>query len=157
MEVSVAIRLATSLMREHGLTEKGWRFQLDRAVRRFGCCMHYSKRISLSEPLTRLNCQSEVTNTILHEIAHALVGPRHGHDAVWKAKCREIGARPERCYSTKDVTAVPSKYIAKCICGKIHRRNKVPPKHISYSCKCQTHLRGKDKFILFYELNKAGI
>ena len=39
-------------------------------------------------------------NTIRHEYAHALVylrepGSSHGHDAVWKAACREVGCRPE--------------------------------------------------------------
>jgi hypothetical protein len=43
------------------------------------------------------NGAEEIVDTILHEIAHALVGPRHGHDTVWKAKCTDIGARPERC------------------------------------------------------------
>jgi len=33
-----------------------------------------------------------VRDTLLHEIAHALVGTAHGHDEVWKAKCLEIGA-----------------------------------------------------------------
>ena len=32
-----------------------------------------------------------IRDTILHEIAHALVGPCHGHDAVWRQKAREIG------------------------------------------------------------------
>ena len=44
-----------------------------------------------------LSSLDQVRDTILHEIAHALVGPGHGHDAVWKRKCREVGARPERC------------------------------------------------------------
>lgn len=45
-----------------------------------------------------MNTREEVNDLILHEIAHALVGGDHGHDEVWKAKCVEIGARPERCY-----------------------------------------------------------
>ena len=38
-------------------------------------------------------------DTIRHEYAHAVVwlrcpGERHGHDAVWKAVCREVGCEP---------------------------------------------------------------
>ena len=36
-------------------------------------------------------CDEEVKNTLLHEIAHALVGPGHRHNRVWRQKAREIG------------------------------------------------------------------
>lgn len=75
-----------------------WEFRWDNASRRFGCCYHGLKRITLSKPITELNEWEEVKDTVLHEIAHALVGSNHGHDVIWKIKCREIGARPERCY-----------------------------------------------------------
>lgn len=45
---------------------------------------------------------SLIRDTILHEIAHALVGPNHCHDLVWKAKCLEIGATPRRCGASHD-------------------------------------------------------
>lgn len=31
--------------------------------------------------------------TTLHELAHALVGPGHGHDKVWKEACLKLGLR----------------------------------------------------------------
>lgn len=39
-------------------------------------------------------------DTVRHEYAHALVwmrrpGERHGHDAVWRAACREVGCAPK--------------------------------------------------------------
>ena len=40
----------------------------------------------------------EIKNTILHEIAHALVGPKHGHNEIWKQKALEIGCDAERCH-----------------------------------------------------------
>lgn len=30
-------------------------------------------------------------DTVAHEVAHALVGPAHGHDAVWRRKAVELG------------------------------------------------------------------
>src|SRR5262249_35413457 len=79
-----------------------WEFGFNSNVRRAGVCFypHAAEpgRIELSVHFAASNLDEEVTDTLLHEIAHALVGPGHGHDEVWRAKCREIGARPEACY-----------------------------------------------------------
>ena len=96
MKLPSAKSLALALMSAHGLSH--WAFKFDRAVRRFGYCSYRTKTISLSENLVALNDVSIVQNTILHEIAHALVGSGHGHSAVWKAKAIEIGCSGERCY-----------------------------------------------------------
>jgi hypothetical protein len=78
--------LAQQLMSEHGLSH--WHFEFDRAVRRFGFCMYGIRTITLSRKFTLLNSEPEVRNTILHEIAHALVGPNHGHDKVWRTNAK---------------------------------------------------------------------
>ena len=101
-----AQELARELMWRHGLFEAGWRFRFDHARRRFVCCHYGRKVISLSRPLTLLNGEPEVRDTLLHEIAHALC-PDDGHGPRWRAKCREIGARPVRCYSDETVAAPP--------------------------------------------------
>jgi predicted SprT family Zn-dependent metalloprotease len=90
-----ARRLALELMARHGLT--GWGFAFNRHKRGMGLCRYATRTIELSIHLVDRNSPEEVRDTILHEIAHALVGPGHGHDAAWKRTCREIGARPERC------------------------------------------------------------
>lgn len=87
--------LALALLAQHGLHD--WRFSFNRRKRSLGMCQFSEKIIALSIHLVDRNSEEEIRDTILHEIAHALVGPHHGHDTVWKAKCREIGARPERC------------------------------------------------------------
>lgn len=75
---------------------------MDSAKKRFGLCDMSSREISLSGPLTILNTDDEVRDTILHEIAHALAWELHkencGHDERWKAICGHIGARPDRTY-----------------------------------------------------------
>ena len=98
--------LAWDLMRLYGLADAGWRFRFDHARRRFGRCDYTNRRITLSRPLTLLNAEPEVRDTVLHEIAHALC-PGDGHGPRWKAKCREIGARPVRCYSDATVLSPP--------------------------------------------------
>jgi hypothetical protein len=88
---------AIALMKEHGLTARGWRFEWDNAVRRFGAC-HYSKRrISLSRELTKKSSEAGVIDTIKHEICHALVGHEAGHGPAWKAMAVKLGANPKRC------------------------------------------------------------
>lgn len=69
-----------------------WRFRFDSAKRRAGSCAHRTRTITLSGPLTDLYDADTVREVILHEIAHALVGPEHHHDAVWKETARSLGA-----------------------------------------------------------------
>jgi len=95
--LGMAIDLATELMDAHGLV--GWRIKLDHARRRAGQCDFTNKTISLSRLYVRHADIGHIRDTILHEIAHALVGPRHGHDAVWRQKAREIGCSAARCHS----------------------------------------------------------
>ena len=95
--LGAAIDLATELMQVHGLV--GWRIKLDNARRRAGQCDYSKKIISLSRLYVRHADADHIRDTILHEIAHALVGPHHGHDAVWRQKAREIGCTASRCHT----------------------------------------------------------
>ena len=76
MNLNDAKTLANELMNQHGLYD--WTFMFDDAKLRFGQCRHRSKEISLSRELTELNDVVHVKDTILHEIAHALL-PRGTH------------------------------------------------------------------------------
>lgn len=40
----------------------------------------------------------EIENTILHEIAHAIVGVGHGHRLKWQEKAIELGVTWKRIY-----------------------------------------------------------
>ena len=91
-----AIETATKLLKEYGLID--WRVKLDHARRRAGQCDYNTKVISLSRLYVRNANKDHIRDTILHEIAHALVGPRHGHDVVWRNKAREIGCTATRCH-----------------------------------------------------------
>ena len=133
MDLRHAHLLANNLMVKHGLISKGWSFSFDNAKRRFGVCRYRTKRISLSKHLVELNSEARVTNTILHEIAHALVGPGCGHGAIWKQVAINIGCNGERCYSSHDTVTPQPNYQAVCgTCGKTHKRHRLPTK--KYSC-----------------------
>lgn len=135
MEWMAAWTLAKNLVKEH--LPPPWGFKFDRAVRRAGCCKHRKKLITLSEYFALNNSVEEVIDVVKHEIAHALAGPKHGHDAVWKAICIKIGAKPERCYDAKVVKMPTGKYVAICPkCSKEYHFHRRPTK-TGYMCgKC---------------------
>ena len=117
----MAIDLATKLMDAHGLV--GWRIKLDHARRRAGQCDYTNKIISLSRLYVRHADIDHIRDTILHEIAHALVGPRHGHDAVWRQKAREIGCTATRCH---DLSFARARWVMTCPngCFSVERHRK---------------------------------
>lgn len=94
--VEAIATLACGLLHEHGL--KKWRFKFDYSTRRAGCCNYRDKLISISFELARNASHEDIRDTLLHEIAHALVGKKHNHDAIWKAKAQEIGCNGERTH-----------------------------------------------------------
>jgi predicted SprT family Zn-dependent metalloprotease len=138
MNLQDATALAFNLMNKHGLLDSYWKFEFDNAKRRFGLCSHLEKKIYLSKHLTELNSEERVKNTILHEIAHALVGFKHGHNIVWKRKAIEIGCDGKRCYSATNVITPQAKYTAICSnCGFEDKKHKKPKR--VYSCgKCSS-------------------
>lgn len=128
MEISPALALGRRLLREHGLEH--WSVRTDRAKTRAGVCRFASRTISLSAPLTRLHDEDEVRDTILHEIAHALVGPTHGHDRVWRAKAIEIGCSGQRTVDP-DAPQVQGPWRGECPQGHTYTRHRRPGRVMS--------------------------
>lgn len=139
--------LARNLMTEHGLIAAGWKFGYDRAKRRAGCCHQRTKTITLSIHYVIRNNDDEIKDTILHEIAHALAGPGHGHSAYWKSICRKIGAKPVRCYNSDVVSMPKGRYQATCDgCQKTFHKHRKPRRPGHY-CKACGPDRGKLLFV----------
>lgn len=70
--------------------------------------------------------KEELRQTVLHELAHAIADKRHnancGHDARFKAVCREIGCTDDKATAKKDSVESAEKrykYVVTCnICGE---------------------------------------
>ena len=139
--LGMAIDLATELMDTYGLV--GWRFKLDHARRRAGQCDFTNKTISLSRLYVRYADIDHIRDTILHEIAHALVGPRHGHNAVWRQKAREIGCTATRCHR---LSFAQARWLMTCPngCFSVERHRKKSGL-VCASCKSEVefHAAGK--------------
>ena len=111
MELNVVKMLADKLLDKHGLIEKGWRFSFDRAKRRAGSCKFSKKEITIAKAYAEQQEVMEIKNSILHEIAHALVGPQHGHSQIWRKKAKEIGCDASRCHH---IVFSKPKYVLTC-------------------------------------------
>jgi predicted SprT family Zn-dependent metalloprotease len=132
--------LACALLLTHGLQD--WSFAFNRRKQEMGLCRFDSKRIELSIYFIERNSDDAVRDTLLHEIAHALVGPGHGHDRLWRQKCHEIGAKPERvCH---EVNMPEGAWQATCgNCGMIHHRHRRPKHLVGWHCRRCGRERGK--------------
>jgi len=88
-----AQKMSDELLKKHNLYQKGWRTCFSKSETMLGACYHDEKRIQLS--LLHLNSCSDIQlqETLLHEIAHALVGPGKGHGHEWRNKAIEIGLK----------------------------------------------------------------
>ena len=117
--------LGKDLIRQHEIDNRleiGWNFAFDLAPTRAGICRYDDKQITLSVTYCQKATKEEIVNTILHEIAHAIVGPKHGHDAVWKSTAQDIGCTGERCHRVKHTAA---RWRGECGCGKQWTRQRL--------------------------------
>jgi len=128
MDLRDAYALAEHLLARHGLDD--WEVAYDSAKRRAGVCRYDVRTIGLSAPLTTLHTFDEVRDTILHEIAHALAGPEHGHDAYWRRLAMSIGSSGERCMSTQSARVEPA-WLGVCSAGHVQERHKRPERVIT--------------------------
>jgi len=153
MDVSRALTVGRRLLREHGLDD--WTIVADRAKTRAGVCRFAKRQIGLSAPITLLHDEPEVLDTILHEIAHALVGPQHGHDAVWRAKALAIGCSGDRCVSA-DAPRVPGDWVGRCSAGHEKSRHRAPTRLMSCG-QCSRRFDARHLFTWTYRGRPASL
>ena len=91
---------ARELMDRHGLDE--WTLRFNGARKKLGECRPQQKLILISRVHALNEAPDQVADTILHEIAHALAGPKAGHGPAWKKIARRLGATPKSCAPESD-------------------------------------------------------
>ena len=131
-EIDAIAQQARELLARHQLSL--WSFQFDNGRKRAGCCQYGTQVISLSYEFAKHAPEEEILDTILHEIAHALVGKAHHHDAVWRATAIAIGCSGRRCH---ELQFTPPRYIVQCergcwVATTERRRSNMICKH----CRC---------------------
>lgn len=118
-ELQAIAARATAWIAAHQL--EGWSFQFDHATKRAGCCNYRTQVISLAHAYARAAPDEAIDDTLLHEIAHALVGKAHGHDQVWQAQAVALGcAGPTLSRRAVHATAL-HRHVRQCVLGH-HRR-----------------------------------
>lgn len=123
MNADQVTELAREIMNDHGLED--WTVAMNRATGRAGICYHTRRLLGFSKLIMSAFDEAEVRNTILHEIAHALVGAGHGHDTIWRRKFVSIGGNGKTCTDASATVAqaieAQSKYRATCDgCGETY-------------------------------------
>ena len=100
MRLKQAAVRARELMDRHGLDD--WTLRFNGARKKLGECRPRQKLILISRVHALNEAPGQVTDTILHEIAHALAGPKAGHGPAWKEIARRLGATPKSCAPESD-------------------------------------------------------
>jgi hypothetical protein len=92
---------------------EGWHFMWNKRKRSYGLCRYGQKSIELSSPLTAIETdESAVLNTIRHEIAHALAGPKARHGPIWRQWARVLGCKPRATrIKTPGTPDLPGQYV----------------------------------------------
>ena len=132
---SEARRYGQELIERHSLD---YELVFDNAKKRAGMCNYNRKQISISRNLLKLNDINAFNETVLHEIAHAIVGPEHGHNEYWRQTAISIGCSGSRTHSMK---LSEPKYWMGCIsCNTSKSYERLPNKykiaHLQGRLKC---------------------
>lgn len=90
-----AVKSCRAVMDSNGLND--WHIRLTTDIKApYGLCSYVDKCIILNAHSIDTHPDNEITDTILHEVAHALT-PGAAHNDVWKVQAIKLGAKPLVC------------------------------------------------------------
>lgn len=111
-KMTQAILLGAQIMIDKGVPE--YRVKITNRRRALADCNSFYKVIRFSSHFIKIATKEQFEGVTLHEIAHALVGNVHGHDSVFKAKCRELGADTSYHGCSAKGVILPKKFKLTC-------------------------------------------
>lgn len=121
---------AEALIRLH--LDDSWSFSFDNAKRRAGLCDYSRKRISVSRYLAARYDDDTNHQTLLHEVAHALAGPRAGHGPRWRKIARDLGYVGGTTHTGETATEL-APWVGVCPAGHLAYRHRRPSRPASCS------------------------
>lgn len=112
------------------LDATSWSFGFDNAKTRAGLCNFTDGHISVSKYLAARYEDDEIHQVLLHEIAHALAGPRAGHGTAWKRTADELGYDGKRTHDGSASNEL-APWLGLCPASHEHHRFRKPVKPLS--------------------------
>ena len=73
----------------------GWQFATNSNKSSLGRCIYSTRTLELSRHFLGAVPVTDLWNTVLHEIAHAIAGPNSGHGHLWKRVHTALGGTAE--------------------------------------------------------------
>ena len=125
--------------------DPSWSFAFDNAKRRAGLCNYTTKRISVSRYLAGRYEDDEIHQILLHEVAHAMAGPKAGHGPRWKAIGKEIGYEGKRLHDGA-IAEEHASWIGHCPAGHEFFRYRAPTR-VSAWAKCAKRFDPKNAIV----------
>lgn len=114
--------LTFKLLKQEGL--EGWRVRFNpRLTRALGRCIPSLKTIEYQPRYMEQNDMEQVLSTIRHEVAHAVAGAYHGHDAYWASIARRLGVKDPSAIN--HTATLVKKFTGTCpTCGNTWERDR---------------------------------
>jgi predicted SprT family Zn-dependent metalloprotease len=136
MDANAIRRTAQTLLMDYELT--GWTFRFNTNKNRVGVCRFGPRTIEISSVFVGAMTDAQILNVLTHEVAHALAGVGHGHDATWAAIHRSMGGDGKRCAVGVKQPADTYKWAAKCAVTlqELGRVNRKGHRLATSMCKC---------------------
>jgi SprT protein len=151
MDLNEAKALAEELIAEH--LDASWTFGWINHLTVMGQCSHHQRRILLARKLTPIADDDAVRDTILHEIAHALAGPSHDHDATWRRLARSLGCPdtahidPARVGNPRETLAP---WVGTCPAGHVSEVRYFRKPRARYACSVCCQGKWQEQHVLTY-------
>ncbi|MDQ4137508.1 MAG: SprT-like domain-containing protein [Actinomycetota bacterium] len=133
---------AEALIRMH-LDPAEWSFGFDSAKTRAGLCNFSHKRITVSKHLAQRFEDDDIHQVLLHEVAHALAGPRAGHGPVWRKVAKDLGYVGKRTHDGPTAVEL-APWVGTCPRGHTHYRYRQPARPLACG-KCAPRFDAANK------------